>query len=58
MTGDQGPVVVLDEILPLRRGSGDGPHIAVVMSLNFPDLIDPVATHELMPCNDDVIVGV
>ena len=43
MTVDQGPVVVLDEILPLRRGSGDGPHIAVVMSLNFPDLIDSVA---------------
>ena len=43
MTSVQVPVVTLEEILPLRRGSGQGPHIAVVMSLNFPDLIESVA---------------
>jgi putative glutamine amidotransferase len=43
MTSHQTPVVTIDEVLPLRRGSGSGPHIAVVVSLNFPDLIDSVA---------------
>ena len=43
MTSDQVPVVTLEEVLPLRRGTADGPHIAVVVSLNFPDLIDSVA---------------
>jgi len=43
MTSQQVPVVTMDEVLPLRRGSGTGPHIAVVVSLNFPDLIDSVA---------------
>jgi len=43
MTSQNVPVVTLDEVLPLRRGSGMGPRIAVVVSLNFPDLIDSVA---------------
>ena len=43
MTSPSVPVVTVDEVLPLRRGSGAGPHIAVVVSLNFPDLIDSVA---------------
>lgn len=43
MTAHPVPVVTLDEVLPLQRGSGEGPHIAVLMSLNFPDLIESVA---------------
>ena len=43
MTSQPVPVVTVDEVLPLRPGSGSGPHIAVVVSLNFPDLIDSVA---------------
>jgi putative glutamine amidotransferase len=35
--------VELDEVLPEPRGDADGPRVAVLVSLNFPDLTEPVA---------------
>jgi len=37
------PRVELSEVLPVRGGQADGPRVAVLVSLNFPDLTEPVA---------------
>ncbi len=37
------PVVLRSEVEPEDRGTGDGPRVAVLVSLNFPDLTAPVA---------------
>jgi len=38
-----GAVVTLDEVLPADPGPRSGPRVAVLVSLNFPDLTPPVA---------------
>ena len=38
-----GAVVSLDEVLPTDPGARTGPRVAVLVSLNFPDLTPPVA---------------
>lgn len=37
------PVVLRSEVEPERRGTGSGPRVAVLVSLNFPGLTPPVA---------------
>lgn len=37
------PVVLRSEVAPEKEGTGDGPRVAVLVSLNFPDLTPPVA---------------
>lgn len=37
------PIVLRSEVEPRSRGNGSGPHVAVLVSLNFPQMTHPVA---------------